>query len=104
MQREAAPDPRFAADIAASFQQAVADILTARSRQAMRWFSAHRPQAAEPALVVAGGSRVNAMLRAALENAASAEGFRMIAPPMALCTDNAAMIAWAGLERFADRP
>ncbi len=101
VQREAAPDPRFAADIAASFQQAVADILTTRSRQAMRWFSAQRPQAAEPALVVAGGVAANAMLRAALENAASAEGFRMIAPPMALCTDNAAMIAWAGLERFA---
>jgi len=101
VQREAEPDSRFVADIAASFQQAVTDILATRSRQAMRWFAAHRPNAAHPVLVVAGGVAANAALRGALEAAAGAEGFAMIAPPLALCTDNAAMIAWAGLERFA---
>ena len=100
VQREAAPDAGFAADIAASFQAAVVDILRARSRDAMRWFRAHRPDAAAPAFVVAGGVAANGAIRRALEAAAAAEGFRLAVPPVRLCTDNAAMIAWAGLERF----
>ena len=52
-------------------------------------------------LVVAGGVAANQALRARLAEAAEAAGSRMIAPPPWLCTDNAAMIAWAGLERLA---
>ena len=101
VQRGPEADAAFAADIAASFQQAVADILTGRAVAAMRWFARHRPEAAAPALVVAGGVAANAALRAALTEAAAREGFAFVAPPLSLCTDNAAMIAWAGLERFA---
>ncbi len=101
VQRETAPDAHFAADVAASFQQAVADILVARSAAAMRWFAANRPGAATPVFVVAGGVAANAMLRQALAATAENAGFAMIAPPLPLCTDNAAMIAWAGLEAFA---
>jgi N6-L-threonylcarbamoyladenine synthase len=50
---------------------------------------------------VAGGVAANRSLRAGLTEAAAAEGFRMAAPPLVLCTDNAAMIAWAGIERIA---
>ena len=91
---------QFAADIAASFQAAVLDILSTRSRAAMRWFREHRPDAATPTLVVAGGVAANTEIRRALEKAASREGFRLAVPPVKLCTDNAAMIAWAGLEQF----
>ena len=100
VQRETAPDESFAADIAASFQQAVADILTKRGEAAMRWFAANRPAAESPVFVVAGGVAANAMLRGALTATAAREGFTMVAPPLPLCTDNAAMIAWAGLEAF----
>ena len=52
------------------------------------------------AFAVAGGVAANASLRAALETVCAASGTRFCAPPLRLCTDNAAMIAWAGLERF----
>ncbi|MBL3551025.1 tRNA (adenosine(37)-N6)-threonylcarbamoyltransferase complex transferase subunit TsaD, partial [Rhodovulum sulfidophilum] len=52
------------------------------------------------ALAVAGGVAANRAIRAALEDLASASGLPFVAPPLKLCTDNAAMIAWAGLERF----
>jgi N6-L-threonylcarbamoyladenine synthase len=52
------------------------------------------------ALVVAGGVAANKAIRAALEAVAESNGLRFVAPPLALCTDNAAMIAWAGLERL----
>ena len=100
VQREPHPDDRFKADIAASFQAAVIDILARRARAAMRWFREHRPDAPAPAFVVAGGVAANAAIRAALDEAATAEGFAMLSPPPRLCTDNAAMIAWAGLELF----
>ena len=101
VQRAEQQDATFASDICASFQQAVVDILARRSEAAMRWFRDHRPDAADPAFVVAGGVAANGPIRAALETAAHANGFQMIAPPLKLCTDNAAMIAWAGLEQFA---
>lgn len=100
VQREASPDARFAEDIAASFQAAVVEILEKRSRDAMRWFRSHRPDAVSPTLVVAGGVAANTAIRLALEAAALREGFTLAVPPVKLCTDNAAMIAWAGLERF----
>lgn len=83
-----------AEDISASFQQAVVDCLLDRTRRALESVDA-------TALVVAGGVAANASVRAALEGLAAEHGLRFVAPPLWLCTDNAAMIAWAGAERFA---
>jgi N6-L-threonylcarbamoyladenine synthase len=55
---------------------------------------------AQPALAVAGGVAANTLIRAMLETVCIKEGVRFLAPPLRLCTDNAAMIAWAGIERF----
>lgn len=84
-----------AADIAASFQQAAVDCLLDRLVQAIG--------ASDPVgtLVVAGGVAANKTIRTALEHLAESHGMRFSAPPLALCTDNAAMIAWAGCERIA---
>ncbi|ALG62058.1 MULTISPECIES: tRNA (adenosine(37)-N6)-threonylcarbamoyltransferase complex transferase subunit TsaD [Citromicrobium] len=82
------------ADIAASFQQAAIDCLTDRLERAIA-ASGHAP-----ALVVAGGVAANASVRAALEALAERHAMRFVAPPPKLCTDNAAMIAWAGCERL----
>ena len=92
-------DPAWRADLAASFQAAVADCLVDRTARAITRFSAE--YGAGKALVVAGGVAANASLRARLSDLAAAEGMAWVAPAPALCTDNAAMIAWAGLERFA---
>jgi N6-L-threonylcarbamoyladenine synthase len=81
-------------DIAASFQQAVVDCLVDRTRVALGKTDA-------PALVVAGGVAANQAIRIALAALASEQGRRFTVPPSWLCTDNAAMIAWAGAERFA---
>ncbi len=83
------------ADIAASFQQAAIECLIDRLEHAL---AAAGPF---PALVVAGGVAANKAVRAALEALAAKHAMRFAAPPLALCTDNAAMIAWAGLERLA---
>jgi N6-L-threonylcarbamoyladenine synthase len=82
-------------DIAASFQQAVVDCLVDRTRRAL-----DRADGAM-ALVVAGGVAANASIRSALQTLAADHGLKFVAPPLWLCTDNAAMIAWAGAERFA---
>lgn len=82
------------ADLAASFQQALIDCLLDRLKRAI---------AAAPrceALVVAGGVAANKAIRAALENLATANTMQFVAPPLWLCTDNGAMIAWAGMEKF----
>ena len=92
---------RDVADICASFQQAVRDVLAAKTRRAMARFVAAHPGPGERVIAVAGGVAANRSLRAGLAAVAEAEGFRMVAPPLALCTDNAAMIAWAGIERIA---
>jgi N6-L-threonylcarbamoyladenine synthase len=86
------------ADIAASFQAAVADVLADRTANAIRLFGERYPQGRH--LVVAGGVAANAALRARLDAVAGAHGLALIAPPLRLCTDNAAMIAWTGLERL----
>jgi N6-L-threonylcarbamoyladenine synthase len=83
------------ADIAASFQRAAIDCILDRTGRALERMGE------VSALVVAGGVAANASVRAALEGLAADRGLRFVAPPQALCTDNAAMIAWAGLERMA---
>ncbi len=82
------------ADIAAAFQQAAIDCVIDRTRGALRTCEAPN------ALVVAGGVAANQAVRGALQGLASEVGLPFVAPPMALCTDNAAMIAWAGIERL----
>jgi N6-L-threonylcarbamoyladenine synthase len=94
VQRAAASGEFLREDIAASFQQAVVDCLVDRTRKALETSSA-------PALVVAGGVAANQAIRNALARLANANGRRFSVPPSWLCTDNAAMIAWAGAERFA---
>ena len=81
-------------DIAASFQAAVVDCLIDRTRRGIAGIEA-------TALVVAGGVAANSAVRTALQDLAATNGLRFVAPPLWLCTDNAAMIAWAGAERFA---
>ena len=83
------------ADLCAGFQAAVGDVLVDRSARAMRPARGRRCRA----LVVAGGVAANLYLRQRLELAAGA-GLHLIAPPLALCTDNAIMVAWAGIERL----
>jgi N6-L-threonylcarbamoyladenine synthase len=83
------------ADIAASFQQAAVECLIDRLDLALTRAGPF------PALVVAGGVAANQTIRAALEAFAARHAMRFTAPPLALCTDNAAMIAWAGCERLA---
>jgi len=82
------------ADIAAGFQHAVAEVLADRARNAM----AMMPEAR--LLVVAGGVAANAAVRTSLAAAAAAHGVTLVAPPIRLCTDNAVMVAWAGIERL----
>jgi N6-L-threonylcarbamoyladenine synthase len=81
-------------DIAASFQQAVVDCLVDRTRRALETVDG------ATALVVAGGVAANKAVRGALEALAAQCGLPFSVPPLWLCTDNAAMIAWAGGERF----
>lgn len=88
------------ADLCASFQAAVAETLEDRVGRALAGFRQRHPDIASPALVVAGGVAANRTVRTTLERLAAARGFRFVAPPLALCTDNAAMIAWAGIERL----
>ncbi len=82
-------------DIAASFQQAVIDCLVDRTRRALG------ESEGVTALVVAGGVAANTSVRMALEKLAAGHDLPFVAPPLWLCTDNAAMIAWAGAERYA---
>ena len=94
VQRAVASGEHCREDIAASFQQAVVDCLVDRTAKALATSDA-------PALVVAGGVAANASIRTALADLAKVRGRRFSVPPAWLCTDNAAMIAWAGVERLA---
>jgi len=87
------------ADFCASFQAAVTDIVANRAAHAMATFATGHDT--PPVLVVAGGVAANEAIRAALRATASAHGFRLVAPPARLCSDNGVMIAWAGAERLA---
>lgn len=89
------------ADLCASFQQAVCESVADRVRLAMLTAADAFAPGAERPFVVAGGVAANAALKQALERVAQQNGYRFSAPPLALCTDNGAMIAWAGAERLA---
>ncbi|MEE8563300.1 MAG: tRNA (adenosine(37)-N6)-threonylcarbamoyltransferase complex transferase subunit TsaD [Alphaproteobacteria bacterium] len=86
------------ADVAASFQAAVTDTVLDRTRAGIETFAAAHPTARR--LVVAGGVAANAALRSALDDLAGEAGITLSAPPPELCTDNGAMVAWAGIERL----
>ena len=86
------------ADLAASFQAAVVDIVRDRARHAMGSFPTRDGGGT---LVIAGGVAANQAIRAALNQETAAHGFRLVAPPARLCADNGVMIAWAGAERLA---
>ena len=85
-------------DVAAAFQLAVAETVAERTGRGIDAFAERCPEARH--LVIAGGVAANTALRERLSQTAEARGFTLVAPPLSLCTDNAAMIAWAGLERF----
>ena len=99
---EKLPDGPFSAkdraDLSASFQSAAADVLADRCNNAIRQFRQENGEG--HSLVVGGGVASNKHIRATLSNLCESHGMQFAAPPIHLCTDNAAMIAWAGLERL----
>ncbi len=99
-EREGPLDAQGVADLCAAFQLAAAKTLMSRTRRALGIFKERYPDA--PAqLVVAGGVAANQMIRGRLSDMCAEEGATLHVPPMRLCTDNGAMIAWAGLERLS---
>lgn len=86
------------ADLCASFQTAVSDVLAEKTRRALALYQELNP--ADPVLAVAGGVAANQQLRSVLETVCADRNTAFTAPPLELCTDNAAMVAWAGLEKF----
>ncbi len=99
---EAEPlSPGDVADICAAFQAAVCDTVADRVDHALARFAGEHPGLKEPVLVISGGVAANTALRTRLTETSAAHGFHLIAPPIALCTDNAAMVAWTGAERLA---
>lgn len=98
MKNEGEPSPQLVADLAASYQQAIADCLADRVNRCLQDVS---KRGAITALVVAGGVAANQALRERLTAIAAAHSVPLQAPPANLCTDNGAMVAWAGLERLA---
>jgi N6-L-threonylcarbamoyladenine synthase len=93
-----AGDRQTVADLAAAIELAICDALVDRTAVALRRFRAEHPNGTS--LVAAGGVAANARLRAQLAALAGDAGLAFVAPPPALCTDNGAMIAWAGIERL----
>lgn len=93
MEAEGGLTRRDRADLCAGFQRAVSEILTEKSRRALA-------QSGAPAFAVAGGVAANGAIREALTGLCAERGVAFAAPPLALCTDNAAMIAYAGAERL----
>jgi N6-L-threonylcarbamoyladenine synthase len=90
-------------DLCAGFQAAVVDIVVDRTRMALRAFKdavGEEGPSRPSALVVAGGVAANGAIRRGLQRLAIEAGLKFLAPPLELCGDNGAMIAWAGLERF----
>ncbi|WP_099866992.1 tRNA (adenosine(37)-N6)-threonylcarbamoyltransferase complex transferase subunit TsaD [Pararhizobium haloflavum] len=89
------------ADVCAAFQHAVTETLAERIAPALTRFRDLFGDQPHPALVVAGGVAANAAIRETLTRLCGTHRFQFVAPPHALCTDNAAMIAWAAAERLA---
>ncbi|MGB0440640.1 MAG: tRNA (adenosine(37)-N6)-threonylcarbamoyltransferase complex transferase subunit TsaD, partial [Paracoccaceae bacterium] len=87
------------ADLCAGFQAAVVEVLRVKAGRAVSAYLALGPD--QPTLAVAGGVAANTAIRAALQGMCAERGVHFTAPPLALCTDNAAMIAWAGSELYA---
>ena len=85
-------------DLCAGFQAAVAAVLQEKTRRALALYLEGNPSA--PSFAVAGGVAANKVIRAGLETICDRAGVRFLAPPLRLCTDNAAMIAFAGIERY----
>ncbi len=97
---EAAPlRPHDVDDLCASFQAAVVDVVVDRMRVGVKLFR-ERLSAAPRAVVVAGGVAANTALREVMARFCAEAGLSLVAPPQKLCTDNGAMIAWAGIERL----
>lgn len=92
-------DVQTTADLCASFQSAVGDVLADRTRRAMESFR-HGASSRPATLVVAGGVAANGYIRERLVGLCEKEDFRLVCPPPKLCTDNGAMVAWAGVERL----
>jgi N6-L-threonylcarbamoyladenine synthase len=90
--------PQDVADLCASFQAAVVDTIEDRLRVALGLY--RQRGGAAKAIVIAGGVAANLAIRAALSRFAQQSGLPLVAPPVRLCTDNGAMIAWAGIERL----
>jgi N6-L-threonylcarbamoyladenine synthase len=90
--------PADVADLCASFQAAIVDVIEDRIRVGLRLF--REKAGAAQALVIAGGVAANGAIRQALARFCAQAGLRLVAPPQSLCTDNGAMIAWAGIERL----
>jgi N6-L-threonylcarbamoyladenine synthase len=89
---------RDVADLSASFQAAIVDVIEDRMRVAVQLFR-ERVGGCQ-ALVIAGGVAANEAIRSALGRFSAQAGLKLVAPPQNLCTDNGAMIAWAGIERL----
>jgi N6-L-threonylcarbamoyladenine synthase len=99
---DAAPlSDRDVADLAASFQAAVTDVVADRAKHALARFRERHPGLHDQVLVVAGGVAANRAIRERLDLVTRERGFRLVAPPIRLCGDNGVMIAWAGAERLA---
>jgi N6-L-threonylcarbamoyladenine synthase len=94
-------DGKLQADLAAGFQAAVVDVLVDRAHAAMQKFRTEFDVSNAYHFVAAGGVAANRVIRRELERLAGREGFILSVPPPSLCTDNGAMIAWAGLERLS---
>ena len=94
----ATPSAQDKADLAASFQTAVTDVIIDRTAKAMNMFDG---EAGNKRFVVAGGVAANTAIRQGLEKLCAEQGFQLLAPPLTYCTDNAAMIALVGAERLA---
>jgi N6-L-threonylcarbamoyladenine synthase len=89
---------RDQSDLAAAVEETICDALCDRTANAIAWFLSNCPQGRT--LVAAGGVAANTRLRHRLADLAASGGLTFVSPPPALCTDNAAMVAWAGLERL----
>lgn len=98
VEKAGAPTPDQVADLCASFQAAIVDMIIDRTRQGLRMF--HEKFGPPTAMVVAGGVAANGTIRRALQRFVREAGVKLVLPPPNLCTDNGAMIAWAGIERL----